>query len=86
MSKDEAQDFGDHNDTTIDGHVGDLMTVKEFKAACADGLFIDYDGMGDMVKDGKIVVAHIDAAYPWIQPSTADTIPDEITHILWYNR
>lgn len=72
------------HDTTIDGHTGTLMTVEDFKESCVDGLFIDYDGMGDMVKDGKIV--EVDAAYPYIYPSIADSIPDEITHILWYNR
>lgn len=72
------------HDTTIDGHTGTLMTVEDFKESCADGLFIDYDGMGDMVKDDKIV--EVDAAYPYIYPSIADSIPADITHILWYNR
>ena len=73
--------------TTIDGHEGDLMTVEEFKDACEDGCFIDYDGMGDMVKDGHIVVVDPDSNFfgNWVKPSTRHLIPDDITHILWYN-
>ena len=68
--------------TEIDGHTGDLITVEEFKDACNCGAFIDYDGMGDLVRDNKIVKGDS----TWIYPSTIDTIPSDITHILWYNR
>ncbi len=75
------------DDTTIDGHIGHLMTVEEFKEACYQGLFIDYDGMGDLVKDGKIVTKRNQDNHPqWITPSTRLTIPEDVTHILWYNK
>ena len=76
-------------ETTIDGYTGDLMTVSEFKEACEEGYLIDNDGMGDLVKDGKIVTPEPDTwdIFPnWIYPSQCDTIPDNVTHILWYNK
>lgn len=76
------------NEVTIDGHCGDLMTVKEFKEACECNALMDYDGMGDLVKDGEIVTPlDGDGLMPqWIYPSECDSIPDGITHILWYNK
>ena len=66
---------------------GDLMTVKEFKDACYIGAFSDYDGMGDLVKDGKIVTKRrTDGRPSWIIPSKRHQIPSDITHIFWYNR
>lgn len=59
---------------------GDLMTVKQFVAACKCGAFIDYDGYGNPVKDDKIA---------WdVQalPSAYEDIPKDATHIMWYNR
>ena len=76
----------EHSDvsTTIDGHVGHLMTVQEFKDDCWRGVFNDYDGSGDLVKDGAVIVKRIDDS--WIvKPSNRHAIPDDITHILWYN-
>ena len=74
-------------DTTIDGHVGYLMTVAEFKKDCDQGMFIDYDGHGDLVKNGKIVTKRNQDNYPqWISPSTRHTISEDVTHILWYNK
>ena len=74
-------------DTTIDGHTGCLMTVAEFNAACEAGAFIDYDGMGDLVKDGEIVTPRAASGCPeWVVPSIRHTIPEGITHVLWYNR
>ncbi len=74
-------------DTTIDGHTGYLMTVAEFNASCKVGAFIDYDGMGDLVKDGEIVTPKGAEGCPeWVKPSTRRAIPGDVTHILWYNR
>lgn len=69
-------------------HSGYLMTVEDFRVACGDGEFIDYDGMGDMIIDGKIVTPEIeDSFFPkWVKPSKLGEIPDDVTHILWYNR
>lgn len=74
-------------DTTIDGHVGYLMMVKEFKEACNQGMFNDHDGMGDLVKEDKIVTKRGETGIPeWIYPSNLENIPEDITHILWYNK
>lgn len=66
--------------TTIEGHTGDLIDIKSFMESCESNFFMDYDGMGHMVKDGKIIDPK------WIWPSTRHTIPEDVTHILWYNR
>lgn len=75
-------------EVTIDGHTGDLMTVQEFNEACDSGLFVDSDGMGDLVINGGIVTPHAlsDLAWPWIYPSIRDLIPANVTHVLWYNK
>lgn len=59
---------------------GDLMTVERFKENVSWGGFIDYDGHGYPVVDGKVLRKII------VQPSTVDQIPKEATHIMWYNR
>jgi hypothetical protein len=58
----------------------DVFTVQEFKGYCADGSFIDYDGFGHPVKNGK--------ADPSIsvKPSLCAAIPSDATHVVWYNR
>lgn len=72
---------------TIDGHKGHLMTVRKFKTMSEFGSLIDSDGMGDLVKRGKIVTKTNTDGWPdWIYPSQRDTIPSNITHILWYNK
>ena len=58
----------------------DVYTVKEFKEFCKDGAFIDYDGFGYPVKD-KMADPSI-----WIKPSKLGMIPEDATHIVWYNR
>lgn len=74
-------------ETTIDENTGYLMTVKEFKESCDMGVYIDYDGFGDLVKDGKIVTPLDEDEIPlWIKPSRHHLISADVTHILWYNR
>ncbi len=58
----------------------DVYTIKEFKLFCKNGRFIDYDGFGYPVKD-KLADESID-----IKPSKLKLIPDDATHIIWYNR
>lgn len=58
---------------------GDLMTVQEFKDSVESGGFIDYDGHGRPVKDGK------EAGFD-IYPSIQHLIPLDATHIMWFNR
>lgn len=58
----------------------DVMTVSTFSNACTHGHFIDYDGFGHPVKEGK--------ANPsiYIRPSELEEIPADATHIVWFNR
>jgi hypothetical protein len=58
----------------------DVYTVKEFKNCVKVGAFVDDDGVGHPVKGGK--------ADPkvFIKPSTIDKIPQEATHVVWYNK
>lgn len=57
-----------------------IYTVEEFVEYCQDGLFIDYDGFGHPIKD-KLINPDI-----CIYPSKLNKIPDDATHIVWYNR
>jgi len=58
----------------------EVYTVQEFKELVENGALIDYDGYGYAVKNGK--------ANPNIQiwPSEIEDIPEDATHIVWYNR
>ena len=58
----------------------DVYTVDEFRACCAQGAFIDYDGFGHPVKD-NLFDGDID-----IRPSRLHEIPEDATHIVWYNK
>lgn len=58
---------------------GDLLTREEWLGAVKVGGFVDYDGYGYAVKDGMF--------WPHaISPSTADVLPDDATHVVWFNR
>lgn len=59
---------------------GDLMTVAEFVATCAWGGFIDSDGSGHLVKDGKMDPKYV------VYPSQLRSIPKDATHIMWFNK
>lgn len=58
----------------------DIYTVAEFKEYCQQGLFIDYGGFGYPIKDSKAYRTII------IKPSRLEEIPEDTTHIVWYNR
>lgn len=58
---------------------GDLMTVEEFKKAAERGSFNDMDGSGHAVKGKKL-------STEYIYPSTADKIPEDATHVMWFNK
>ena len=62
----------------VDG--ADVYTVDEFKFACRDGAFVDYDGDGHPVKDHMINTSIL------VKPSKWNEIPEDATHIVWYNR
>lgn len=59
----------------------DIYTLEDFKANVDCGGFIDYDGCGHPVKNGKYDV-------DWnIYPSTfPESMPKDATHVIWYNR
>jgi hypothetical protein len=60
---------------------GDVMPLKEFIECVNDGGFIDYDGFGCYVKDGK-------ETNIWIYPSDVkyNSIRPDFDTIIWYNR
>jgi hypothetical protein len=57
------------------------MTLKEFVSTCKCGGFIDYDGSGNYIKDGKM--SDID-----IFPSDVKTnlYRHDFDQIIWFNR
>jgi hypothetical protein len=56
----------------------DLYTVEEWVAHCKVGAFTNYDGCGNLIIDGKRANG--------IVPSLVDQIPDNATHVIWYNK
>ena len=68
-----------YDQTPSDG-LGEIMTVDNFRDAVAAGAFIDYDGFGYPVKNGKYDDDFV------IIPSQVSKIPDDATHIMWFNR
>ena len=57
----------------------DVYTVEEFRVLCECGAFIDYDGFGHPVKNGYADTQIM------VKPSKMN-IPNDATHIVWYNR
>ena len=58
----------------------DVYTVAEFRQFCEQGHFIDYDGFGHPVRDGKLNPSVT------VKPSRVSEIPADATHVVWYNR
>lgn len=58
----------------------DVYSVAFFRKLCESGGFIDYDGYGYPVRDGKANCSVI------VKPSKLGEIPSDATHIVWYNR
>lgn len=58
----------------------DVYTVEEFRQLVNSGMFIDYDGSGHPVRDGKC------DPKIGIYPSRVNEIPSDATHVVWYNR
>ena len=61
-------------------NMGDMLTVEEFVEMAKSAGLINYDGFGHPVKDGKLCPT-IE-----IRPSRYWEIPEDATHIQWYNR
>lgn len=53
----------------------DVFTVEDWESAVNEGLFIDYDGSGYWVKDGKSS-----------RDEVFSTFPLDATHVAWYNK
>lgn len=66
-------------------HIGCVMTFEEWKDAVELGFFIDYDGYGCPMKDGKLA-SKKNGEWVCISPSEIDEWPEGATHIEWYNR
>lgn len=58
---------------------GDLMTREQYLSNCRNHFFVDYDGHGN-ASDGKMMSDYV------THPSTADQLPPEATHVVWYNK
>jgi hypothetical protein len=59
----------------------DIMTVSDFMSEVNNnGLFNDNDGVGFPAKDNQL---DYDVE---IYPSRMDLIPDDATHIVWFNK
>lgn len=58
----------------------DVYTVADFRESVRCGMFIDYDGFGYPVKDGKC------DSKIWVQPSKVEEIPEDATHVVWFNK
>lgn len=58
----------------------DVYTIEEFRQLVESRMFVDYDGFGEPVRDGKSDPSIC------IKPSRLDQIPSDATHIVWYNR
>ena len=61
--------------------VGDVMSLEDFVMNVKDGGFIDYDGSGRYVRDGKesnISIYPSDIRY--------DSVRDDFDSVAWYNK
>jgi len=72
-------------DVVLGGHRGDLMSKDLWLESVEGGMFIDYDGYGDVIDENGEYVNY-NGISSTIKPSEADRWPSEGTHILWYNR
>jgi hypothetical protein len=68
------------NDSDSCRDSGAIFTVSAFCQICRDGSFLDYDGFGHPVKDKMINIAIN------VYPSLVHLIPEDATHIVWYNK
>lgn len=60
---------------------GNRMSMNVFIKCCKDGSFIDYDGSGNYVKDGKISDITI---YP--SDITSNNYRKDFTEMIWFNK
>lgn len=60
---------------------GDVMLLVDFISNCECGGFIDYDGYGSYIKDGKETDIKI-----YTSDVKHNAVRDDFTEIVWYNR
>lgn len=71
---------------TYDQEVPDyceLMTKEDWIACCDCGGYVDYDGIGYLV---KVVDDEARMSNTPIFPSIRNQIPEDCTHVAWFNR
>lgn len=63
-------------------YVGDLISIEDFKKGVLSGVFLNSDGMGQLVMDGKIY------EYLYHPPKSLVKLSNypDVTHILWLNK
>lgn len=59
---------------------GDLFSVKDFKEGCRCGSFTNNDGYGFPVRHGRV------DRMITIKPSNINNIPQDASHIQWFNK
>lgn len=60
---------------------GSVMTIKSFISSCKGGMFIDEDGYGFYIKDGKETDIEI-------RPSDVEynAVRNDFTQMIWFNK
>jgi len=66
--------------TPKDLMMGDLMTREEWLEGVEGGMLTSDDGFGNAIRDREI------DPETNIWPSKAEALPDDVTHILWFNK
>lgn len=66
------------NEIATDGC--DLIPVNDFFQAVCSGLFVDGDGVGYPAREGKMDRSR------HILPSSVRAIPQDATHVAWFNK
>lgn len=62
----------------------DVYTLEEFTEYCESGMFIDDDGYGLLVKDGKACMTY--TVRPSLVVRCGSATYMDATHVVWYNR
>lgn len=57
-----------------------LMTIEEWRNSVKSGLFNEYDGSGEWVRDGQTMTDCI------FDDVFNETPPEGATHVAWYNK
>lgn len=60
---------------------GELMSTKDFKDSVKNGIFNDFDGFGHYVYEDEMIDE--DSV---VLPSKINEIPDDVTHVMWFNK